>query len=112
MGKIIKAFRRLGSKMTLKLHLLHSHLEFFPANLGAVSDEHSERFHQDIVVVETCYKRKSNANMVGDYCWFLQKQSETKYHRSAKRVKRQQTLYCFMNSLFVLSCFSNLMIKL
>ena len=73
---MIEAFRRLGNRMSLKLHFLHSHLEFFPDNLGAVSDEHSKRFHQDIAVVETRYKGKSNANMMGDYCWFLQKQSE------------------------------------
>ena len=86
---MIEAFRSLSSRMSLKLHFLHSHLEFFPDNLGAVSDEHGERFHQDIAVVETHYKGKSNANMMGDYCWFLQKQSETKYYRSAKHVKRQ-----------------------
>ena len=73
---MIEAFRRLGSRMSLKLHFLHSQLEFFPDNLGAVSDEHSKRFHQDIANVETRYKGKSNANMMGDYCWFLQKQSE------------------------------------
>ena len=84
-----EAFRRLGSRMSSKLHFLHSRLKFFPENLGAVSDEHGERFHQDIAVVETRYKGKSNANMMGDYCWFLQKQSETKYHRNAKHVKRQ-----------------------
>ena len=86
---MIEAFRHLGSRMSLKLHFLHSHLKFFSDNLGAASDEHSERFHQDIAVVETHYKGKSNANMMGDYCWFLQKQSETKYHCSAKHVKRQ-----------------------
>ena len=86
---MIEAFRHLGSRMSLKLHFLHSHLEFFPDNLGAVSDEHGERFHQDIAVVETRYKGKSNADMMGDYCWLLQKQSETKYHRSAKHVKKQ-----------------------
>ncbi|UYV73934.1 hypothetical protein LAZ67_11001501 [Cordylochernes scorpioides] len=26
--------------MSLKIHFLHSHLDFFPDNLGAVSDEH------------------------------------------------------------------------
>ena len=95
---ILEAFRRLVSGMSLKLHFLHSHLEFFPDNLGAVSDEHGERFHQDIPVVEIRYKGKSNANMMGDYCWFLQKQSETKYHRSAKHVKIQKTWYCFISS--------------
>ena len=53
---MIEAFGRLGSRMSLKLHFLHSHLEFFPDNLGAVSDEHGERFHQNIAVVETRYE--------------------------------------------------------
>ena len=82
---MIEAFRRTGSRMSLKLHFLHSHLEFFPDNLSAVSDEHDERFHQDIAVVETLYKGigsvfqlKLPANMMGDYCWFIQTQSETK----------------------------------
>ena len=101
---MIKAFRRLGSRMSLKLHFLHSHLEFFPDNLGAVSDEHGERFHQDIAVVETRYKGKSSANMMGDYCWFLQKQSETKYHRSVKHVKRQWTWCCFISSSELFIC--------
>ncbi|MFP3032588.1 MAG: hypothetical protein ACEY3M_16215 [Wolbachia sp.] len=34
--------------MSLKIHFLDSHLEFFPKNVGAVSDEHGERFHQDM----------------------------------------------------------------
>jgi len=34
--------------MSLKIHFLHSHLDFFPSNLGDFSDEHGERFHQDI----------------------------------------------------------------
>jgi len=37
-----------GCLMSLKLHFLHSHIEFFSENLGAVSEEYGERFHQDI----------------------------------------------------------------
>ena len=36
------------ARMSLKMHFLHSHLEFFPENNGDVSDEHGERFHLDI----------------------------------------------------------------
>ena len=36
----------------------HSHLDFFPPNLGAVSDEQGERFHQDIAIMEKRYQRK------------------------------------------------------
>ncbi len=30
--------------MSLKLHFLHSHLDFFPENVGAICVEHGERF--------------------------------------------------------------------
>jgi len=42
--------------MSLKIHFLESHLDFFPENLGEVSDEHCERFHQDIMVMEKRYQ--------------------------------------------------------
>jgi hypothetical protein len=32
------------------MHFLDSHLDFFPQNLGNVSDEHGEGFHQDISI--------------------------------------------------------------
>ncbi|UYV84953.1 hypothetical protein LAZ67_X004087 [Cordylochernes scorpioides] len=48
--------KALGCNMSLKIHFLHSHLDFFPDNLGAVSDEHGERFHQDISSMEKRYQ--------------------------------------------------------
>ncbi|UYV66246.1 hypothetical protein LAZ67_4000972 [Cordylochernes scorpioides] len=45
---LLLSYKALGCNMSLKIHFLHSHLDFFPDNLGAVSDEHGERFHQDI----------------------------------------------------------------
>ena len=46
--KLLKSYEDMGCRMSLKIHFLHSHLNFFPPNLGAVSDEHGERFHRDI----------------------------------------------------------------
>jgi hypothetical protein len=57
--------------MSLKIHFLHSHLDFCPANLGDVSDEHGERLHQDIARMEKRYEGKWNPSMLGDYCWTL-----------------------------------------
>ncbi|UYV82854.1 hypothetical protein LAZ67_22001095 [Cordylochernes scorpioides] len=45
---LLLSYKALGSNMSLKIQFLHSHLDFFPDNLGAVSDEHGERFHQDM----------------------------------------------------------------
>ena len=86
LGNMIKAFRCVSNRMNLKLHFLHSHLAFFPENLGAVNDEHRWRFYQDIEFVKKHCKEKNNANILINHCCFLQKQSKTKYHCSAKRV--------------------------
>ncbi|UYV83539.1 hypothetical protein LAZ67_23001414 [Cordylochernes scorpioides] len=59
--------------MSLKIHFLHSHLDFLPDNLGAVSDEHCERFHQDISSMEKRYQGKWSPGMLADYCWTLKK---------------------------------------
>ena len=48
------------SRMSLKFYFLHSHLAFFPENLGAVNDEHGERFKQGIAFREKRSQGKSN----------------------------------------------------
>ena len=42
--------------MSLKIHFLESHLDFFPENLSIVSDEDGGRFHQDIMAMEKRYQ--------------------------------------------------------
>ena len=51
-------YHKMGCKMSLKVHFLHSHLPFFYENSGAVADEHGERFHQNIAVIEKRFKGK------------------------------------------------------
>ena len=53
---MLKSFERMGCRMSLKIHFSHSHLDFFPANLGAVSEEHGEQFHQQISIMENIYQ--------------------------------------------------------
>ncbi|UYV81377.1 hypothetical protein LAZ67_20000992 [Cordylochernes scorpioides] len=53
---LLLSYKALGCNMCLKIHFLHSHLNFFPDNLGAVSDEHGERFHQAISSMEKRYQ--------------------------------------------------------
>ena len=44
-------FMILGMNMSIKVHFLHSHMDQFPKNLGNVSDEQGEGFHQDIKIM-------------------------------------------------------------
>jgi hypothetical protein len=36
---MLNHFKELGCNMSLKIHFLHSHLDFFPENLGDESEE-------------------------------------------------------------------------
>lgn len=67
--------------MSLKIHFLHSHLDFFPENLGDESDEHGERFHQQMKTMERRYQGFWDEAMMGDYCWFLSRRMKNKHHR-------------------------------
>ena len=83
-NELMISFRALGCNMSLKIHMLDSHLDFFPANLGAVSDEQGERFHQDISLMEKRYQGKWSPGMLADYCWRLKRDlPEAKYSRKS-----------------------------
>jgi len=57
---------------------------FFPKNLGEVSDEHGERFHQDILIIEKRYQGEWTSSMLADYCWTLKRDvHETNYWRKS-----------------------------
>jgi len=53
---MLTAFGKLGCNMSIKMHYLFSHIDWFPENLGSMSDEQGERFHQDIKEMETRYQ--------------------------------------------------------
>ena len=42
--------------MSLKIHFFHSHLDFFPKNLGDTSDEQGQRLHQYLQKIEKNYQ--------------------------------------------------------
>ena len=64
---MVKDFQKLGCLMSLKLHFLISHIDYFTMNLGDNSDEQGERFHQDIKEMEKRYQGRWDVNMMSDY---------------------------------------------
>ena len=82
-SNLIKSYEKLGCRMSLKLNFLHSHLDFFRDNLGNVSEEHGERFHQDIQVMEKRYQGRWDEAMMGDYAWNLVRKCNTTYKRKS-----------------------------
>jgi len=61
---MVKNFKNMGCLINLKIHFLHSHIDYFPANLGDFSEEQGERFHQDLKDVERRYQGIWDRNML------------------------------------------------
>lgn len=82
--KMLVDFKKIGVKVSPKLHILAAHLDKFPKNLGDVSDEHGERAHQSMKNMEKRFVKKSNVNALADYFWTLVRE------KPRKNQKKQQ----------------------
>jgi hypothetical protein len=80
---LIVRYAEMKCNMSIKLHYLHSHLDFFRPNLGDVSEEHGERFHQDILAMEKRYQGRWDVAMMGDYIWSLIRDDDKLYKRKS-----------------------------
>ena len=87
---MLNHFEKLGCNLSIKLHFLHSHLDFFPVNLGDYSEEHGEKFHQEMKNIEDRYYGKWSVSMLADYCWTLYR--ETNYPRENRVFQMQNSL--------------------
>ena len=85
---MLYVFKSLGCNMSIKMHYLFSHIDRFPENLGTMSDEQGERFHQEIKEMETRYQGRWDAAMMADYCWTLKRDIPSAVHtRISKKQK-------------------------
>jgi len=73
MQDLLTSYKVMGCNMSLKIHFLVSQLDFFTENLGEVTDEHDERFHQDILAMEKLYQGKWTSSMLAGYCWTMKR---------------------------------------
>ena len=70
-ARLMKSFQNMGCRMSLNLHFLCSHQDFFQNNLGDFSEEHGEKFHQDIEPMERRYQSRRDSAMMEGYVWFF-----------------------------------------
>ena len=82
--------------MSLKIHFLHSHLNYFSENLGDVSNEHGERFHQDMKGIEGRYHGFWDETLPSDYIWFLIKETNPKTNKRQKRPRTISKTHCIL----------------
>ena len=62
---MLKNFEKQNVNMSLKIHFLKSHLEFFPSKFSSISDE---RFHQTMQIIEKGYQGRADPHMLADFC--------------------------------------------
>ena len=86
-ANLLSFFEDIDAKMSIKVHFQHSHLDRFPENLGALSDEQGERFHLDVKEMEERYQGRWDAVMLADYCWSIKRDSVATHSR--KSLKRK-----------------------
>jgi len=80
--------QKLGCNMSVKIHFLSSHLDFFPESCGSVSDEQGESFHQDSAAMEVRNKGKWSPSILADYCWTLMRHSpNSMFNWQAKKAR-------------------------
>ena len=85
--KLLKNFEKLWARMSVKMHFLRSHLDYFPQNCGDFSEEQGERFHQDIRVMEERFQGRWDVNFLADCRWCFKRDVVATLHRR-KSLKR------------------------
>ena len=78
---MLQNFQALGARISIKLHYLFSHIDYFLENLGDVSEELGERFHEDIRTMVERYQGRWDSYMMADYCWTLIHDCTEQSHR-------------------------------
>lgn len=88
---MMKNFRRMKVSMSPKIHYLHQHLDFFREHLGKISDEHGERFHQEIKLIEFNFQGKSDQHMLAEYVWNAFEEEEQEREAFAYQIERARS---------------------
>ena len=85
----LRNLRIFGINTSVKVHFLHSHLDWFLENLGDVSNERREWFHIDIKAMEKVgHQGRWDIKMMADYCWNLKcDKPDSEYSRKSWKQK-------------------------
>ena len=100
------SFEAQGCNMSLKVHFLHSDVNYFPENLGAYSENQVERFHKDLITIEKCNQERLHVHIIAYYYWGLKKETSNagnrKRNRKSIKVKKHFLLHNMINKDFAI----------
>lgn len=61
--EMLNKYKDIGCNMSVKVHFLHSHSDYFPNDCSEVSDKHGDRFHQQMAAMKKRYEVKWQPSM-------------------------------------------------
>lgn len=81
---LMKNFRQLGARMSVKMHFLRSHLNYyiFQKNVETSVENRVSAFSKISVLWRNPIKVYENVNFLADYCWCLKRDVESAKHLS------------------------------
>ena len=65
--ELMENFRKLCARMSVKMHFLRSHLDYFPENCKDFREELIKRFHQELRDMEEHYQDRWDIRFLADY---------------------------------------------
>ena len=81
---LLTSYKAMECNMSLKIHFLETHLNFFPRKSRRNQYEHGESFHQDIMAIKKPYQGKLASSILADHCWTLKRDvPDAKYRRKS-----------------------------
>ena len=66
---MLKNFQKLDCRMGVKGIIYILIWIFFSVNLGSMSEEQRECFHQKLKKIKIKHQERSGCSMMADYCW-------------------------------------------
>jgi hypothetical protein len=82
--------------MSLQLHFLQSHLDFFPGNTAAFSEEQGEKVPAGHIPNGKRYSREWNSDVLADYCWTLRRETPNRRIQETKDDKKSFLRYIYL----------------
>ena len=70
----------------IKVHFLFSRLDQIHDSPGNHGDEQSEKFYQDLKVMEDRCKGRWDINMLADYCWTIERDEPLKIYLKVSKM--------------------------
>ena len=92
-SELLHCLEEFGVRMSIKIHFLGLHLNYFPDNCGYYSEEQGGQCYQDIAIMENRYQGSMTINMLADYCWSLKRNVTDSIYNKKTNLQKNNHLY-------------------